>query len=171
MPDSEQPEMSEEGKPQKVTLTQRDLREAARLFRLLSDSARGEEALPARFPRPGEEVGDLSSRQLLALRARAVLDSRRARRRYFQADLFGEPAWEILLALFIDDESSARLSISRLAQQIETPLTTVVRWVNALEKAGLVSRDDHPTDRRTMFIRLSDKGRTALESYLAVLPA
>lgn len=164
--------MSDEKNPQTVTVTQSDLMDAAaRLFRLLSGPASPEDSVPARFPRAGEADGDLSSRELLSLRARAVLDSRRARRRFFHPDLFGEPAWEILLALYIHDESAARLSISKLAQLIDTPLTTVVRWVSALEKADLVSRADHPTDRRTIFIRLSDKGRTGLDSYLAMLPA
>jgi DNA-binding MarR family transcriptional regulator len=99
-----------------------------------------------------------------------VLNSRRIRKQYFHGDFFGEPAWEILLALYIVEEGEARLSMSRLAEWIEAPLSTVVRWIKSLEEEALVERIDHPTDRRTTFLKLKDEGRRALDAYLGLLP-
>jgi len=99
-----------------------------------------------------------------------VLSSRLVREQYFQRDLFGEPAWEILLALYAIDDSGARFTISKLAECINAPLSTVVRWVKTLEEQSLVSRVDHPTDRRIIFVRLLDKGRKAMDDYLNAIP-
>jgi DNA-binding MarR family transcriptional regulator len=170
MPKPERSDSSEADVAKTVTLTEKDIRDAARLFRLLANPAVLPNALPGVFP-PAVKSGIAAiDRQSLVSRARIVLNSRRIRQQYFDRDLFGEPAWEILLALFIVEESEARLSMGRLAEWIEAPLSTVWRWVKTLEEGGLIERTDHPTDRRTVFIRLREKGRKALDAYLGLLP-
>jgi DNA-binding MarR family transcriptional regulator len=170
MPDPKRPDSSEADISKTVTLSEKDVREAARLFRLLADSNLLPNTLPAIFPPVAKSGTDAADRQSLVSRARVVLNSRRIRKQYFNRDLFGEPAWEILLALFITEESAGRLSMGKLAEWIEVPLSTVVRWVKTLEEEGLIERTDHPTDRRTVFIRLREKGKKALDAYLGLLP-
>jgi DNA-binding MarR family transcriptional regulator len=152
-----------------VKLTEQDLKDAARLFKLFADPALlGNEVhgfFPAETP-----ANDASGRQALVSKARMVLASRLVREQYFQRDLFGEPAWEILLALYVLDDSGARFTISKLAECINAPLSTVARWVKTLEEQSLVGRVNHPTDRRIIFVRLLDKGRRALDDYLAAMP-
>jgi len=152
-----------------VTLSEKDLKDAVRLFRLFAD--------PALI---GHDIGDFlpaeeradgpSDRQSLAAKARMVLSARLAREQYFHPDLFGEPAWEILLALYVIEDSGARFTISKLAECISAPLSTVVRWIKTLEEQSLVARVNHPTDRRVIFVRLLDKGRQALDDYLGAIP-
>ena len=151
-----------------VTLTERDVRDAARLFRLLADPTLTS-GMPALFPVP-IQTGLGTGQEALISKARIVLNSRRLRERYFASELFGEPAWDILLSLYIAEKSSGRMTTSRLAEQIHTPMTTVVRWLNHLETNELIERQAHPTDRRTAFIKLLRKGRTALDSYLESIP-
>lgn len=151
-----------------VALTEKDLKETARLLRLLAELGFAEQALPTPFP-AGDSVGGASDRQALIAKARIMLGARRARERYFHRDLFGEPAWEILLALYIVEESGARFTTSKLAEWIEAPLSTVVRWIKALEEKSLVGRVDHPTDKRIVFIRLLEKGRKGLDAYLGAI--
>lgn len=170
MPDPEQSEASEAEVAKTVTLTRKDMRDAARLFRLLADPVAMENGLKGIFPLAEEPGTDTVDRHLLNSRARVELYSRRVRKRYFRTDLFGEPAWEILLALYITELAATRLSISMLAEWIEAPLSTVLRWVRTLEEDSLIGRVDHPTDRRIVFIRLLDKGRKALDAYLGALP-
>ena len=169
MPNSERPGLKDADYTKTVTLTEKDLEDAVRLFRLFADPALvGHEAgrfLPTH--QPGSGPGD---RQSLVSKAQMVLSSRLVRERYFHRDLFGEPAWEILLALYVIEDSGARFTISKLAECINAPLSTVVRWVKALEEQSLVSRVNHPTDRRIIFIRLLDKGRKALDDYLGAIP-
>ena len=163
VPKSEHEASSEIAKT--VSLTEKDVRDAARLLRLLADPTLAENAGTGFF-RPGPVTAD---REIRRSRARAILNSRRLRDRFFSRDLFGEPAWDILLLLYASDQSAGRLTMTRLAEWIEVPLTTVGRWVKILEEERLVERQAHPTDRRTVFINLLEKARTALDTYLARL--
>jgi DNA-binding MarR family transcriptional regulator len=149
-----------------VSLSERDLKDAARLFRRLADAALAANGLPE-FPSGPLATQD---RETLISRARIVLNARRLRERHFNRIMFGEPAWDILLMLYASEQSAGRLTVSRLAEWVETPLTSVVRWVNFLEEEGLVARQAHPTDRRTFFVVLLGKGRAALDAYLGMIP-
>jgi DNA-binding MarR family transcriptional regulator len=169
MPDPERPDPSDAGIAKTVILTERDMKDAARLFRLLADTSILESG-SGFVPPAGASQAATPDRQSLISRARIVLNSRRVRRRYFSRDLFGEPAWEILLVLYITEESALRLTTSKLAEWVEAPLSTVVRWIKTLEEDSLVERVDHPTDRRIAFIRLLEKGRKALDAYLGAIP-
>jgi DNA-binding MarR family transcriptional regulator len=80
--------------------------------------------------------------------------------------MFGEPAWEMLLHLY-SMAGAARQSMSRLAQLSGSSKATSLRWIDYLLDRGLVSRQPHPTDLRTAFVELTDKGREKLEAYLA----
>lgn len=148
-----------------VTLTEKDLEDAARLFKLLVDPAISGNGLSGLLASRSRSATTAVDRQTLIAKARELLDSRHIRKQYFQSDIFGEPAWEILLALYIADDAGARPTMSKLAEWIDGPLTTVARWVKALEEQSLVGRAEHPTDRRIIFIRLLDAGRRALDDY------
>jgi DNA-binding MarR family transcriptional regulator len=69
--------------------------------------------------------------------------------------------------LYLAEFSESRQTIGQLAEMVETPLTTALRWVAYLEKEHLVERQSHPTDRRIVFIKLTDKGRDGLSEYLS----
>lgn len=153
-----------------VTLSEKDVRDAARLFRLISDGTSWASLAGSEHELPGELTGDPSPREELVDRARALLQMRRLRARHFNRVMFSEPAWDILLLLYLSDSFEGRQTISHLAEMVETPLTTVLRWVAYLEKERLVERIDHPTDRRVTFIQLSDKGRKSLDEFLEVMP-
>lgn len=166
MPKSEATDPGGQETAKTVTLNEKDIRDAARLFRLLADPALVPNGL-SEFMAAAPGTRD---REVLVSRARIVLNARRRREQFFNRVMFGEPAWDILLMLYASEQSAGRLTMSRLAEWVETPLTTVVRWVNFLEEEGLVRRQPHPTDRRTVFIKLLDTGRGSLDAYLGVLP-
>lgn len=170
MPNPERSDPKEPKVAATVTLSEKDAQEAARLLRLLADSRIFGSALPENSPAVADTETVVTDRQSLIERARIVLGARRIRMQFFHPGFFGEPAWEILLALYITEESEARFTASKLAEWIGAPLSTVLRWVKALEEQSLVDRIDHPTDRRICFIRLLDKGRKALDSYLGAIP-
>ena len=153
-----------------VSLTKKDIRDAARLFRLLADPAVVGNGLPDWLSTTTPSTTASPGREALISRARIVLNARRLRERHFKRAIFGEPAWEILLFLYIAEQSEGRLTTSRLAEWIATPLTTVLRWIDYLEREQLVARQPHPTDRRIVFIKLTEKGRTAMDSYLGAIP-
>ena len=150
----------DDGMESTVILSESDAREAVRLLGLLTDALDKKEG-------SGDDSPEPISRSELLLRARVVINSRRHRFRYFKRSMFGEPAWDMLLALYIIEPSEGRQSISQLAERVETPLSTTVRWIDYLEREKLVEREPHPTDKRVIFIRLSEKGRELIDGYLS----
>lgn len=111
-----------------------------------------------------------NSREELALRAQSVLKARRLRTRYFKQAMFGEAAWDMLLHLYSTEAVERRQTVGRIAEVVNAPLSTAIRWIDFLEREGLVERESHPTDRRANFIRLLPKARELLDSYLREAP-
>lgn len=103
----------------------------------------------------------------LAHLARAILAERQRRASCFDEGLFGEPAWDILLALYAAEQEAGRQTIGQLIRWVQVPATTALRWIAFLEKKSLVTRTPHPTDLRMVFVELSDKARAQLTNYLA----
>ena len=149
-----------------VTLSEKDIRDAARLFRLISDGTPWAHSFLSGQEGAGSRGAETTPRDTLIDRARTVLQTRRLRARHFNRVMFAEPAWEILLLLYLAESSEGRQTIGQLAELVETPLTTVLRWVGYLEKEHLIERKDHPTDRRIVFVKLASKGRDALDAFL-----
>lgn len=80
--------------------------------------------------------------------------------------MFGEPAWEMLLLLY-SLESGPRLTISRLAELAYASKSTAIRWIDYLEAQRLVQREGHPTDKRAIFVELTERARSMIELYLS----
>ncbi len=163
-----EPSLHREGDSAKtVILSEGDVRDAARLLRLISDAAPWVAPGQSKFEKPGISSAEPYPNDQLIPRARSALRARRLRSRYFNRVMFAEPAWDILLLLYLAEFSESRQTIGQLAEMVETPLTTALRWVAYLEKEHLVERQSHPTDRRIVFIKLTDKGRDGLSEYLS----
>ena len=143
-----------------VPLSRRDLEDASRLLKLLA----AEEDPPPIGTRPAESLAMAPPQQLLS-RACEIIANRRRRLELFGKDIVGEPAWEMLLLLYIA-EATNRYTVSQLAQLSGSSKSTGARWIDHLEQRQLIEKDQHPTDRRMAFVRLSSKGRSALELYL-----
>lgn len=146
----------------RIVLTGDDAREAARLFRLLAEAVGWPDE-------PHVSNGQISPEMLIS-RARIVFHSRLARSKYFNRAMFGEPAWDILLVLYINDRGGGRLTATKIADLIEQPFSTVVRWIDYLVKERLIERRPHPNDKRIANISLLDKGRASIDAYLGSVP-
>lgn len=142
-----------------VPFTDRDIREAARLLGLIASRHEG---------RPVNQTSTLDA-EVLLLRAKKQLRDRQLRRQFFSRAIFGEPAWDVLIVLYISEFSGRQLTVGRLVDWIEAPLSTTQRWIAYLEKERLVAKESHPADKRMAYVRLLDKGRAILEEYLAAL--
>jgi DNA-binding MarR family transcriptional regulator len=142
-----------------IELSPRDVQDAARLLKLLLKSrppAQQTRKLP--IPSNKDELIRLASKMLYA---------RRLRTRLFNPDMFGESAWDFLLALYMTDERGPRLTIGRLRELADVPSSSAARWLDSLESQQLVMRESHHTDARTFFVQLTDKGRELMEVYLS----
>ena len=108
-----------------------------------------------------------AQRQILREHVRQIRAARELRQNWFDRNIFGEPAWEMLLALYLIDDEQRRLSTRQVAKLANLSLTTTLRWLDYLQEQDLVSRRPNPFDQRVVYTELSDKGRTAMDGYLA----
>ncbi|TCM21996.1 DNA-binding MarR family transcriptional regulator [Novosphingobium sp. PhB165] len=100
--------------------------------------------------------------------ARQTYDDRRRRTKIFGSEeLFGEPAWDILLDLFIAAKERRRVSVTSACIGSAVPSTTALRWITILEKQGLLVREADPGDARRVYVKLSARGYAAMLEYFA----
>jgi DNA-binding MarR family transcriptional regulator len=95
--------------------------------------------------------------------ARRILEERDCRTRHLPAEIFGEPAWDILLTLFISDRA---LMGKEVHQAGRVPVTTAIRWVAYLEQEKLIEKTMHTTDSRRIQVRLTPRGEDAVVATL-----
>lgn len=98
--------------------------------------------------------------------AKSLLDQRRRREQFLPAELFGEPAWDILLILFWARHSQRRLSVSAVCTSSGAPSTTALRYIEHLHRTGLIAKQRHPTDRRVSWLSLADEADCKIGQYL-----
>lgn len=99
--------------------------------------------------------------------ARAILQLRRQRQDEFDGSLFGEPAWEMILELYVRHASGTVPIVAELIATSHAPSSTAARWFAHLDALGLVTLRAHPADRNTKFVDLTGEARAALERHLA----
>ena len=101
---------------------------------------------------------------------RAVQAARTRRFAFFDADMFADPAWDMLLELYGLHLEQISVSISGLCDSLFVPATTALRWMTRLEKDGLVFRRDDPNDARRSWVTLSPLGIEKMGRYFEMLP-
>ena len=82
-------------------------------------------------------------------------------------ELFGEPAWEILIDLFIQEGEARPVSTSSACIASGLPTTTALRLLQRLCDAGLISREADRDDGRRNYVRLSPALAHRLTAYFA----
>lgn len=94
---------------------------------------------------------------------------RRERSQIFgdHADLFGEPAWDILLTLYIAFGEGKQLMRTEASMFGVIPQTTGLRILSQLEERGLVRSEKGSTDKRVWLESLTDRGIALMEACLS----
>lgn len=100
---------------------------------------------------------------------RGILRARQERARHFPANLFADPAWDMLLDLYAAELSQRRVSVTSLCIASNVPTTTALRWITALEKARLIERRADPLDGRRYFMSLTLAATDAFKAYFSGL--
>jgi hypothetical protein len=104
-----------------------------------------------------------------AKQVRRMLRQRRMREHYFPADLFADPAWDMLLDLYAARLERQPVSVSSLCIAAAVPATTALRWIKTMTDAGLFLREQDPHDGRRIFIALAEGACDALTRYFDAL--
>ena len=98
--------------------------------------------------------------------AKAAHDDRRSRTTLFRSDLFGEPGWDMLLDLFIQERVGRRISVTGACIGSGAATTTALRYLNLLIEDGLVQREGDPTDGRRSWLKLTPQAAEMMTEYL-----
>jgi len=157
----DQPRGSKTGRT--VTLTELELLAAQRLLERLVAAEPQHVHLESPHPSRAAEIDRIAFVEL----AREIFENRRRRSAVFGTSMFGEAAWDMLLALYILDTSGGRQTVGGLMSQSGAPSTTAIRWLGFLVSRGFARREEHPTDRRSAFVSLTDEGRTKMDEYFS----
>lgn len=109
------------------------------------------------------------TRRELAHLASKLYEARRGRDRMFEDKLFGEPAWDMLLALYCLPVQGIILTATSLAYSANVPPSTGNRWQKLLLGRGLMKRGPNTSDGRQQLVALTDTGKLLMERYLIQL--
>ena len=102
-------------------------------------------------------------------RAQWVRAFRLRRRELLPDALFSEPAWDVLIELYLA-HGRHRVSTTALSDGAGVAIATLLRWLEYLTQNGLVAVTKSPTDARMRFIDLTGKGLAAMTIFLRTLP-
>ncbi|MBV9931560.1 MAG: winged helix DNA-binding protein [Alphaproteobacteria bacterium] len=98
--------------------------------------------------------------------ARRILAMRRLRDRLL-GEFFAEPAWDILLDLYVQSHGGKVVTVSQLSLSTGAPATTALRWINKMAQEGLLTRRSDELDGRRVIVTLSARGEEAMHLLLA----
>ncbi len=175
-------ELSDEDRLALLRLTEQVSQIAARLDKLappLERDGDGDGVFRFESPRPAFAAADSDPGDRLVRAARPplpdprlvrrIIRQRQLRARFFDGDLFADPAWDMLLDLTAARAEHTRVSVTSLCIASGVPPTTALRWIGQMTESGLLERVEDEADRRRAFIALTDKAADAMARYFAEL--
>jgi DNA-binding MarR family transcriptional regulator len=115
----------------------------------------------------GTETASATPQSTLASRIHRILKLRASRTAIFSDGLFADPAWDMLLDLYIAHLEGRLEAVSSICVASGVPSTTAIRWIKLLEHQGWVCRSPDPTDGRRCFLALTGKAQAAMERFFA----
>lgn len=92
---------------------------------------------------------------------------RRKRDKLFKDGLFSDPAWDILLDLYVAERSEKEIYITSACLAAGVPASTGLRWITILIQNGYVERREDQGDARRSLVSLTPHGRALLDSLFA----
>ena len=138
--------------------------EVARIAATLARLSAGPEASAA-TPPPAAKTGDVPA--IDPEKVRAIIRARRLRARYFDPELFADPAWDMLLDLVQAEIDQLRVPVSSLCIAAAVPATTALRWIKTMTDSGLFVRRADPHDGRRVFVEMAPGTSLAMRRYFA----
>jgi hypothetical protein len=132
---------------------------------LMAIAARLRDAADGTGAGEGDIPRHMRTRSNLALARKAYAMRRKRAAIFGNPDLFGEPAWDILLDLYIAQGEGKQVSVSSACIGSAAPATTGLRWLGVLADEGLVVRENDPEDHRRVLVRLTPAGTAAMDRF------
>lgn len=99
-------------------------------------------------------------------KAKEYFRKRRVREQMFgNIDLFADPAWDILIYLFIAGEEDRDISLSSACIAAAVPESTAIRWINVLESKKHLRRNQDPSDPQQIYVSLTPATAELVRTY------
>ena len=96
-----------------------------------------------------------------------LIRGRRLREKFFDAGLFADPVWDILLDLYLARLDQRRTTVSSLCIAAAVPPTTALRHIAALVDRGMLVREPSAFDQRVVYVELAEPTAERLRTYFA----
>lgn len=129
------------------------------LSRLINTSAETKEG-PRKLPE--QNLTAVAERVYRVRRRRDALMTAR-----FGGDIFSDPAWDIILDLYIHNSKNQDVSVTSVCSASMVPITTALRYITVLSERGLIERSKNPKDGRSYLLRLTPEAIRIVEDLLA----
>lgn len=100
---------------------------------------------------------------------RRIIKARALRSRMFDASLFSDPAWDMLLDLMLAHLSGKKVYVTSLCIAAGVPIATAFRRIEDLASKGLVTKTRDSKDTRRVFVELTDAGTQKMASYFGAV--
>ncbi|MDF0490155.1 hypothetical protein PX554_18675 [Sphingomonas sp. H39-1-10] len=159
-----------------------------------ADKAAGDADLERRIGRLVERVEELMGRVFLApdvsndnligvapsdeqqedialANAKYALAVRRMRDKVLGGELFFDPAWNILIELYVAYGDGMPVTVGNACIAAAVPLTSALRCCQLLQQKRIVVRERDPRDGRRVFLRLSEESYKVLTKIFVGGPA
>ncbi len=82
------------------------------------------------------------------------------------ANLFADPAWFILLDLFVRQHQGLKTSVSSACHASFSPVTTALRHIAILTERNIIQRQYDPVDHRRVYLELTDETNEEIQRIL-----
>jgi len=128
-------------------------------------TAHGPFSAPAAVPQEAAE-SPVTPEDLTAS-IRELLKKEASKRKIGGGELFGDPAWEMLLDLLLAKIEKQQVSVSSACIASGAPMSTALRLVRRLVSEGVLFRIPDEHDRRRNFLIINPKFEDPLIAYLS----
>lgn len=102
----------------------------------------------------------------LLARARQARRLRATMSAFLPRDLLVDPAWDMMIDLFIAVATGERLHVKDLILMSGESGASAMRRIDRLQEAALLVRHPDPTDHRRVHISMTAKGQAAMSAML-----
>lgn len=104
--------------------------------------------------------------ELLAVIAKRIMKLRQKKASMFDPGIFSEPAWDMLLDLFVAGSMQRDLPLTSVALASRVPMTTALRYLKLMESQELVQRIPYANDGRVSQVRLTENALVRMRLIL-----
>ena len=83
--------------------------------------------------------------------------------------LLSDPAWDMLLDLFVGHITGRDVSVTSACLASRRPATTSLRYIERMAKQGLIRREKDCNDNRKVYLRMTEKALRAVAKWIDAL--